>query len=682
MTESAGDGDQGAMMWSDNEASVDLLRFGYLAAEVADVVTTKHLLPVTVGIYGDWGGGKSTLIRMVQDALAKRPGVMTLQFNGWLFEGYEDAKTALMGTILDTLEERLEAEKSFTERGRDLLKKLLGRVKWLQLASMAGRHAAPLLVGLPQLTLANLGQDALNLARSAVVDKGPISVEDAKELLAEAPEGEENVRRSIRDFRRDFGDLLAEAKIETLVVFIDDLDRCLPDTIIDTLEAIKLFLFVPGTAFVIGADERLVQYAVRQRFPELPGTETEVGRDYLEKLVQVPIRVPPLSGADIESYMNLLFAERRLDPELYEKVCGAVADFRPDNVAALAFDVNRARDLLPGGEVPAQLQEDFDLVAQIVPVLTPGLGGNPRRAKRFLNTLLLRLSLGARRGLRLERRVLAKLMLLEYIRPEFLRTLAGLQAAEGGRPRALAAIEQALRTAAAATGAAGPTEASPDGGAASDGRERAPRGAPKRPTRAAGESNDAPRALPQDALPPEVQPWLADPWTRSWVVAEPALADIDLGPYFFIAHDRVGALAGAELRLSPAATEVLNRLLSPGGPTQEVGLRRAAELSPPDAVAVFQHLAQRIRQAEVLDERSPQGILIRLMEVRPELLPQLVSLYGSLPETKITAATPPLLIRITKEMSSADAARGLVDRWSRSARGPLAQAARAALRRA
>ena len=115
------------------------------------------------------------------------------------------------------------------------------------------------------------------LEPTAAADKGAISVEDAKELLAEAPEGEENIRRSIRDFRRDFGDLLADSKIETLVVFIDDLDRCLPDTIIDTLEAIKLFLFVPGTAFVIGADERLVQYAVRQRFPELPGTETEVG---------------------------------------------------------------------------------------------------------------------------------------------------------------------------------------------------------------------------------------------------------------------------------------------------------------------------------------------------------------------------------------------------------------------
>ncbi len=44
-------------MWSDNEANIDLLRFGYLAKAVTGVVTNTELLPITVGIYGDWGGG-------------------------------------------------------------------------------------------------------------------------------------------------------------------------------------------------------------------------------------------------------------------------------------------------------------------------------------------------------------------------------------------------------------------------------------------------------------------------------------------------------------------------------------------------------------------------------------------------------------------------------------------------
>jgi predicted KAP-like P-loop ATPase len=117
-----------------------------------------------------------------------------------------------------------------------------------------------------------LRQDTLKLIHGAVAEKGSISLDDVKKRLAEALEGEENVCRSVRDFRADFGKLLEEAKRKTLVVFIDDLDRCLPDTIIATLKAIELFLFVSGTAFVIGADERPVPYTVRLRFPERSGT--------------------------------------------------------------------------------------------------------------------------------------------------------------------------------------------------------------------------------------------------------------------------------------------------------------------------------------------------------------------------------------------------------------------------
>ena len=117
--------------------------------------------------------------------------------------------------------------------------------------------------------------------------------------------------------------MLKEANITRLVITIDDLDRCSPETIIPTLEAIKLFLFVPKTAFIIGADEELVRYAVRRRFPELPGDRREVGRDYLEKLIQFPIRIPALGRAEVESYMGLLFAaaSKELTPEPRRNSC-------------------------------------------------------------------------------------------------------------------------------------------------------------------------------------------------------------------------------------------------------------------------------------------------------------------------------------------------------------------------
>lgn len=74
-------------MWSDNETDVDLLRYTYLASSVSRIVRSERLLPTTVGVFGDWGSGKSSLLRMIRADLEKDPGVMCLTFDGWLFEG-------------------------------------------------------------------------------------------------------------------------------------------------------------------------------------------------------------------------------------------------------------------------------------------------------------------------------------------------------------------------------------------------------------------------------------------------------------------------------------------------------------------------------------------------------------------------------------------------------------------
>jgi hypothetical protein len=87
-------------MWSDNETPIDLLGFQHLVDAVTGVVRRPELLPATVGVFGDWGSGKSSLLRMVTEQLGKGEKTLVLSFNGWLFEGFEDAKSALMGTIL------------------------------------------------------------------------------------------------------------------------------------------------------------------------------------------------------------------------------------------------------------------------------------------------------------------------------------------------------------------------------------------------------------------------------------------------------------------------------------------------------------------------------------------------------------------------------------------------------
>ena len=112
-------------MWSDNETSIDLLGFQHLTKAACDIVKNKRLLPATIGIYGDWGSGKSSLIQMVKAELEKDEDIVVLSFNGWLFEGYEDAKTALMGTILEELLSHRNFLRKASEEAKKLGKRLL-----------------------------------------------------------------------------------------------------------------------------------------------------------------------------------------------------------------------------------------------------------------------------------------------------------------------------------------------------------------------------------------------------------------------------------------------------------------------------------------------------------------------------------------------------------------------------
>jgi len=402
-------------MWSDNETNVDLLDLGHLVSAVTSIVRRDALLPATIGVFGDWGSGKSSLLQMVNLELEKHSDTLCLTFNGWLFEGYEDAKTALMGSII----EQMLDKRKWNEKAKDWLSKLAKRVDKMKLASLAIRHGGAFLIGGPAGLGISIGWDLFfERIKSAIK---PEELDNIKELL-KAKEGDDSkeLRKDVLEFRRDFTEMLKETALKRLVVIIDDLDRCNPATIIETLEAIKLFLFVPATAFILGADERLIRYAVRTRFPELPGERAEVGRDYLEKLVQFPIRVPALGPTEIESYINLLFVELSdLTQEQKTKIREASIRRGEDQIRSAVFDAAMAQSVL-GRNLPEGLTERMALAAQVAPLLTGGLNGNPRQCKRFLNMMLMRIGMAEARGISLQARVLVKLMVLEYMRSETL----------------------------------------------------------------------------------------------------------------------------------------------------------------------------------------------------------------------------------------------------------------------
>lgn len=90
-------------MWSDNETLSDCIDYTHLISAVTGIVDNPNLLPCSIGIFGDWGSGKSSLMGMVEEKYKDEKNVLVIKFNGWLFEGYEDAKTVLMGRIVDEI---------------------------------------------------------------------------------------------------------------------------------------------------------------------------------------------------------------------------------------------------------------------------------------------------------------------------------------------------------------------------------------------------------------------------------------------------------------------------------------------------------------------------------------------------------------------------------------------------
>ena len=246
-------------MWPDNETELDYVNFGGVADTVAEIIIQAGGRPISIGVSGAWGVGKSSLIKLTQASLTRRPRTagerefIFVDFNAWLYRGYDDARAALM----DVIASKLEVEAKAREKGLDKARALLKRVNWLRVAKLAAGSAVSMSLGLPPIGLIGEIWGLAQRAGSGGVDGQLIG--EAQEKAIEGakaasgllnPKVETSPPKEIQALRDTFEETLEELGV-TLVVLIDDLDRCLPETTISTLEAIRLFLFLKNTAFVV-----------------------------------------------------------------------------------------------------------------------------------------------------------------------------------------------------------------------------------------------------------------------------------------------------------------------------------------------------------------------------------------------------------------------------------------------
>ena len=543
-------------MWSDNETTVDLIGFRVHADLVRSVVTDPTLLPVVLGVFGDWGGGKSSIMRMLEEDLNKpeHDKVVCLYFNGWMFEDYEDAKSALLSSILIQLGEN----QRFGPKVKDKVVGLLKRVKWMEVAKLGVKHVGmPLLAGLITGGVATLPVLAASLLPGTQT-KSPDEKADSvgginwSSLIREKP-GEPDLLE-VRKFREDFEEMLADTDIESLVILIDDLDRCLPPRIIETLEAIKLFVLVPRTAFVIGADPRIVRHAIATRYVKQQIGEDDANRqeeydlvkDYLEKLIQVPYHLPRLSPAEVETYINLLACEKCLNEEQHKKVLADWSAKKTRNFYA-AYRQDAIKVALSDEPLIVELEQQLSWSSEIAQVVTEGLKGNPRQVKRMLNAMLLRKKLADVAGISIKDEVLAKLMVLEYTSFKRFQDLNNWQASEDGLPSALRKLEEEVL-----------------------------------------EIRSETPISPDDKL----SDWQT-PTIKKWLQMQPSLREVDLRDYFWLFRDRTSStLAGVNLT-SPLVRRLFESLVGGNDGEKHMGTSEATKLNDAEREELLGLLKQK-----------------------------------------------------------------------------------------
>lgn len=466
---------------------------------------------------------------MAQDRLEDDERNVCCSFSPWRFEDYDDIKHSLMVTVLDALQRRVP-EEGVSRQTLKNVRKLAERLRLAKLAVTGGLMA----VGADPLSAGAAGEAAQGVVAAA--DVGDEEGEEGLDLTSFV---------SAREFRDQFEALIGDLgdEVAGIYVFVDDLDRCLPETVVDTFEAIRLFLHAPNTAYVVAADPTIVRAAISSRYAELGIKSGDVGTDYLEKIWQFTVSVPPLATPEVETYVSLLFAQLDLDETQFRLICAAADGHRRSDPLSAAMNFGKASDAL--GEIPESLKEHLELTSRIAPQLSEGLRGNPREIKRFLNTLLLKRRAAAGREIELKPDVLAKLLILEERHVNRFRELYEWQLEAEGAPAALADAERLVCDEQVESPADGATE------------------------------------------------WAEDSGLATWLRLEPQLAEVTLGPYFSYARDKLGPTA-ATSRLPGHLQKLLAQLLSSSDSARTEAISAAKDLDPSSRHVLFDVAAEMV----------------------------------------------------------------------------------------
>ena len=543
-------------MWSDTESKEDYLNFGEVSQIVTEILETEAMLPVSIGVFGNWGAGKSSLLNLIEQQIKPVEWII-IKFDAWLYQGFDDARAALLETIASHLIQAAKDEETILQKSKNLF----ARINGLRLLGLMAEGAA-LAAGVPTFGLISktfeTAKESLDGVQNEteskqIVEVGKNLVDSGKNLIK--PKEKQTPPQQIDEFRKEYGEILQDLG-KKLVIVIDNLDRCLPANAIQTLEAIRLFLFLNRTAFIIAADEEMIRHSVAEHYKDLSYRHQI---DYLDKLIQIPIRVPKAGVLEIRAYLYMLYA---IHQKIATKKLASLRQFLETHLQQSW----KSQSLNPE-DVTKTIEEqhnqvllsDFERANRIAPLLanSPNVYGNPRIVKRILNTIKMRTKIADKRQMPLDEAIITKLVIFERCVDSDVVTKFYQLVNEGeGKPELLKELE-----------------------------------------------NNNEQNLSKLSENKSIQTFITE-----WVKLEPKLSNVDLRAAIYLSRETI-LLNTYTAQLSQKAQDVLSILLVTKSKTGSQNTQTAIQgLTINEQISVMEALIEQLRKLDNWDE-SPDGFI-------------------------------------------------------------------------
>ncbi|MGB6327479.1 MAG: P-loop NTPase fold protein [Halarcobacter sp.] len=246
----------------------DSLDFNTYSEVIAEAIL-KTPTPFTVGIFADSGKGKTSLMKFIekQIVLTKKSDekIISVFFNAWKFENDEHPLLDLCSAI----ERGIQKNRSIFEE--DIVLNILDYIKYLKYA----------------VANIKIQVDAFKIDNN---NENTIDENLEKQLL------NQSTFFQIFELLKGLEKILNEENFK-IIIFIDDLDKCLAKNAVKLLESINLILDLKGLSFVIAANRDTIEdFLENRRKSKYSESNEETGKVYLDKMVQLPFYIPTNNG--------------------------------------------------------------------------------------------------------------------------------------------------------------------------------------------------------------------------------------------------------------------------------------------------------------------------------------------------------------------------------------------------